>query len=68
VKSDLPPPQTRWQETNRRFHNYNQENFSGSLGRNLFLFYNAVTRAKRQAMVVVQDPDCLNKPLFAMDA
>ena len=32
------------------------------------LLYNAVTRAKRQALVVVQNPDRLKSPPFATES
>ena len=39
----------------------------GSSDRLRRLLYNAITRAKRQAIVVVQNPDRLNQPPFTMD-
>jgi hypothetical protein len=40
----------------------------GSSGRQRRLLYNAITRAKRQALVVVQNPERLNQPPFVADA
>ena len=31
------------------------------------LLYNAITRAKRQAVVIVQNPDRINQPPFVAD-
>lgn len=40
---------------------------AGSADRQRRLLYNAITRAKRQALVVVQNPARLNRPLFMPD-
>ena len=40
---------------------------SGSAERLRRLLYNAVTRAKRQAVVIVQNPERLSKPPFVPD-
>ncbi len=39
----------------------------GSADRQRRLLYNAITRAKRQAVVIVQNPDRLNRPPFVPD-
>lgn len=39
----------------------------GTLSRQRRLLYNAITRAKRQAIVIVQNPDRLNQPPFVTD-
>ena len=40
---------------------------AGSADRQRRLLYNAITRAKRQAIVVVQNPTRLNRPPFMPD-
>ena len=40
---------------------------AGSADRKRRLLYNAITRAKRQAVVIVQNPDRLKQPPFVPD-